>query len=73
MHGYGLGNGELQLGCHMVRERGDDQFFRDVYRTRRGRYGDRDRYVGPGHQQDRQHHADRHDAATDHHFGFGLL
>jgi hypothetical protein len=55
----------------MVRQRGDNQFFRLVYRTRHGPYVDRFRYVGPEYQRDRLLHADRH--CANHHFGFGLL
>ena len=73
MYGDGCRNGELQLVCHMVRERGDNQFFRGVYGARHGRYSDRDRYVGPGYHQVRHRHGDRHNAAADHHFGFGVM
>ena len=67
------GTGSYNSVRHLVRERRDDQFFRDVYGARHGRYGDRDRHIGPEYQQDRQRHGDRYGAAADHHFGFGLL
>jgi hypothetical protein len=64
MRGDGYRNGKLQLVRHVVRERGDNQFFRVVYRTRHDRYGYRDRYICPGYEQARQHHADGDDSGA---------